>query len=177
VIVVARRGWHVDIGFAAEGLAVPLASLNAVLPHAGYLMFGFGDRRYLLAGDRKGPAMLGALWPGPGLVLVTGLAASPEEAFGNAQVIRLAVTPQQALAAEAFVWSSLSTANGAITPYSDGPYEGSVFFGAVPGYSAVHTCNTWAAEVLKAAGIPVSSAGVVFAGQLWSQVEQLRSRQ
>lgn len=175
-IVVARRGWHVDVGFAATDLAAPLVALKAGLPGAQFLMFGFGDRRYLLSRDSNVPAMLAALWPGRGLILVTGLAASPEAAFGIAQVIRFAVTPQQARDAEAFIWKSLSIENGAIAPYASGPYQGSIFFGAAPRYWAMHTCNTWAAEVLKAGGLPVRSTGVVFAGQLWSQLAELHSR-
>ena len=34
-------------------------------------------------------------------------------------------------------------------------------------------CNTWAAQVLKAAALPIHSAGVIFAGQLWGQVRHL----
>ena len=41
-------------------------------------------------------------------------------------------------------------------------------------YSAVHTCNTWAAETLRAGGLPVHAAGVIFAGQLWTQMSRLQ---
>jgi hypothetical protein len=64
-----------------------------------------------------------------------------------------------------------------LTPYANGPYEGSLYFSAIPQYSAFHTCNTWAAEGLSAAGLPVESAGVVFAGQLWGQVRRLEKKQ
>jgi hypothetical protein len=29
----------------------------------------------------------------------------------------------------------------------------------------IHTCNTWTAEVLRVAGLPVTAAGIVFAAQ------------
>jgi Protein of unknown function (DUF2459) len=57
--------------------------------------------------------------------------------------------------------------------YAPGPYPGSGYFNAVPRYSAFHTCNTWAAEALKAAGLPVRSRGVALAGQLWRQSRRL----
>jgi Protein of unknown function (DUF2459) len=174
-LLVIRRGWHVDIGLAEADLPEPLRSLSAHFPGARYLVFGFGDRRYLLGKSSKVPAMLGALWPGPGIVLVTGLTASPAEAFGATHVIRLSVTPMQLQAAAAAIWQSLSTQHGAIAPLADGPYQGSQFFSATPRYSAFYTCNTWVAELLKAADIPVHSAGVLFAGQLWSQAEALRN--
>ena len=104
---------------------------------------------------------------------MTALAAAPEEAFGSEHVIRLKVSAAEAQAAQAFVWDSLLQNNGVATVFGKGPYEGSLFVGAVPKYSAVHTCNTWAAEVLREAGLPVRSRGVLFAWQLWSQVRRI----
>jgi hypothetical protein len=112
---------------------------------------------------------LAALWPGPGLVLATGLIAPPQDAFGAAHVIALTVTVQQAHDAQAFIWQTLESP----APYATGPYEGSVYFAATAKYSAFHTCNTWAAEALAAAGLPIRRAGVIFAGQLWAQVRRL----
>lgn len=51
-----------------------------------------------------------------------------------------------------------------------GPYPGSVFYASTGTFDLAHTCNTWSAEALRAAGLPVSSVGVVYAGQL---IEQL----
>jgi hypothetical protein len=170
---VARRGWHIDIGFSTLDLEAPLASLRADFPGSRYVFFGFGDRHYLIAKHKNFPGMLAALWPGAGMVLATRLAAAPEEAFGAEHVIRLQISAADALAAQRFVWNSLLKENGAPTFYAKGPYEGSLFLGAVPKYSAVHTCNTWAAEVLRAAGLPVHSGGVLFAAQLWSQTRRI----
>src|SRR5713226_8679657 len=109
VIYVARRGWHVDIGFAAADLQPPLKSLLNEFPGAQYLFFGFGDRRYLLAKDRDASVSLAALWPGRGMILATGLTSPPPVAFGERYVVALRVTPRQASGAQAFVWQSLET--------------------------------------------------------------------
>ena len=180
VIYVARRGWHVDIGFAAADLQPPLKSLINEFPGVQYLFFGFGDRRYLLAKHRNAPVLLSALWPGPGLILATGLTSPPPVAFGADHVAALAVTARQASDAQAFVWYSLDkppSDNDLVKSYAPGPYEGSLFFTATPKYSAFHTCNTWAAESLAAAALPIHSAGVVFAGQLWAQVRRFEKKQ
>jgi hypothetical protein len=190
VIYVARRGWHIDVGFDVAELQPPLNSLVTRFPGARYLFFGFGDQHYLLAKHRNGPVLLGALWPGRGMLLVTGLTSPPQEAFGADQVAVLAVTADQTRGAQTFIWQSLdrpdmsnntsdTAADGAtdqLKPYQRGPYEGSLYFSAAPTYSAFHTCNTWAAEALHAAPLPVHSAGVVFAGQLWRQVRRLERR-
>src|ERR1700733_3168878 len=158
-IYVARRGWHIDIGFAASELTAPLASLNTAFPGLQFLSFGFGDRRYLDARNKNIPALLAAVWPGPGLVLATGLSASPEEAFGATQVIRIAVSKEAAQAAQTYIWESLLSNGGVVLPYADGPYEGSRYYSSTQRYSGFHTCNTWAAEVLRAAGLPVHTRG------------------
>ena len=172
-IFVARRGWHIDIGFRTLDIQVPLASLSPQLARSQYVFFGFGDRHYLVAKNKNFPGLLAALWPGAGVVLVTMLAATPEQAFGDEHVIRLTVSADEARAAQTFVWDSLLQENAVPVFYRDGPYEGSLFFAAAPEYSAVHTCNTWAAEVLRAAELPVHSRGVVFAWQLWSQTQRI----
>src|SRR3984957_14421534 len=81
-IFVARRGWHIDIGFRTLDLQLPLASLSPQLARSQYVFFGFGDRHYLVARNKNFPGLLAALWPGAGVVLVTMLAATPEQAFG-----------------------------------------------------------------------------------------------
>jgi hypothetical protein len=179
VIYVARRGWHVDIGFAAADLQPPLKSLIDEFPGAQYLFFGFGDRRYLLAKNRNAPILLTALFPGRAMVLATGLTSPPTLAFGVRQVVALAVTVHQANDAQVFVWYSLDkqSGNDPVRSYATGPYEGSLYFTATPKYSAFHTCNTWAAESLATAALPIHSAGVIFAGQLWSQVRRLEKKQ
>jgi len=170
LIYVARRGWHMDVGFRVLDLAPPLAAVAADFPHAQYLFFGFGDRRYLVSGHKNFPNMLAALWPGAAMVLATALDGTPEEAFGAQNVIRLRVPVMQAQAGQEFVWDSLVKENATLHVYADGPYAGSLYYRAIPTYSAVHTCNTWIAEALGATDLPVHSRGVVFAAQLWSQL-------
>jgi hypothetical protein len=122
----------------------------------------------------RAPILLGALWPGKALILVTALTATPADAFGAAQVVTLTLSARQMAAAQIFVWQSLASANTpdtSIEPFAVGPYEGSLYFSAQAEYSGVHTCNTWAAEVLSRAELPIRPTGVVFAGQLWRQLD------
>jgi len=173
IVYAARRGWHIDIGFRVSDLEPPLAAVNQDFPNAQYLFFGFGDRRYLVSRNKNFPSMLDALWPGAGMVLATSLVTTPEEAFGAAQVIRLTVSPAQGREAQEFVWNSFLKTDGAVSYYAEGPYGGSLYYSAIPTYSAVYTCNTWIAEALQTAGLSIHSVGVVFAAQLWSQLRSI----
>ena len=188
-VYVVRRGWHIDVGFDVPELVAPLASVAREFPGARCLLFGFGDRRYLMAKHSHVPAMLGAIWPGEALVLVTGLTATPAEAFGQKQVIALDVSPSQSRELQAFVAHSLRTTDGSgfegsqgadgalgTGPFAvaaPGPYSGSLFYSSDLKYSGVHTCNTWVAEGLRSAQLPVRSRGTLFARQLWRQVTRV----
>ncbi len=177
IIYIARRRWHIDIGFDVADLQSPLDSLAPQFPGVRYLFFGFGDQRYLLAKDRNAPVMLAALWPGRGMILATALKSSPDDAFGAAHVIALNVTRAELQAAFGFLQRTLGDVTAPIRPYAPGPYEGSLYLISRAKYSALHTCNTWAAEALKASGLPVHSVGVIFAGQLWMQARRLERQQ
>jgi uncharacterized protein (TIGR02117 family) len=172
-IYVVRRGWHVDVGIAAPDAQAELRAVRADFPAANYLLFGFGDRRYLL--HRGAGNLLAAIWPGAGVVLVTALRATPQRAFGPQQVIRLSVTPTQLQALQTYIAQSLGMPGSSIARLADGPYDDSAYYQTSAHYSALHTCNTWAAEALQAAGLPVGSRGVEFASQLWRQVLRLGS--
>jgi hypothetical protein len=183
VIYVVRRGWHIDVGYAKQDLREPLRSIAKNFPDANFVFFGFGDMHYLAnVNNQHGAALLAALWPGRGLILVTTVQPAPQEAFGSMDVIALPSTEQQLQLSQDYIWHSLineergATAEQGIDVYRPGPYEGGYYFLAVPKYSAVHTCNTWAAQTLHAAGFPVHAQGVLFARQLWSQARRVQRR-
>jgi len=170
-VYVVRRKWHVDIGFAATDIDPTLAPIKSQFAGANYLLFGFGDRAYLLSKNKRSPTLLRALWPGPGLILVTSIEGSPASAFGSSQVIELRISGAESRAIQGFIRASIGQSE--LTPYAPGPYEGSEFLAARPPYSALHTCNTWSAEALRAGGEPVHVKGVILANQLWSQARAL----
>jgi uncharacterized protein (TIGR02117 family) len=177
VIYVIKRSWHTDIGFDVADLHLPLASLRPMLPGASYLLFGFGDQHYFMHHSESLGTTIGAAWPGAGLVLMTGLTTTPEQAFGAAGVMRLTVSASQARRLESFVWDTLATSNNAVNALAAGPYDGSFYYASTIRYSGLHTCNTWTAEGLRAAGLPVHSFAVEFSGQVWRQVRKIQRQQ
>ncbi|HEY7930442.1 MAG TPA: DUF2459 domain-containing protein [Steroidobacteraceae bacterium] len=176
-VFVVKRGWHTDIGVAAEALAPPLRAVQAQMPQARYLLFGFADRRYLTARSKRLDALLAALRPGAALVLLSALPDTPQDAFGDraVRVLKLSVPQMQAL--QTFIWQTLVHAQGLPHRVQSGPYGGSVYLAAQPRYSGLHTCNSWAAEALRAAGLPVRVRGIIFAWQLWVQLPRLQRAQ
>lgn len=173
-IFVIDRGWHTDIGLPVAELHGKLALVAADFPGATSLTIGFGDRAYLLDRDTNFFDMLRALLPGKAALLVTGLRAPPEAAFGANSVVTLAIARPQLEALERFLASYLVTDRaGQPLRLADGPYAGSLFFASDATYDAFHTCNTWTAESLRAGGYPVSSTLVIFASQVMAEARGL----
>jgi len=173
-VYIARRGWHIDIGLAASDLTPPLDAVADNFVGVRYIFLGFADKHYLSAKNHSAPTLLAALWPGGAVILVTALSGSPDEGFGASHVIHLPLREDQMRALRTFLWNSLVATDQTLSVYRDGPYEGSSYYLARAKYSAFHTCNTWAAQALRAAGLRVHTTGVIFAGQLWSQARRLR---
>jgi hypothetical protein len=173
-IHVVQRGWHTDIGLPATGLHPALAKLGRDFPGARHLVFGFGDRGYVLNHGPSGLAALRALWPSPGAILLTALAAPPEAAFGTDNVVTLPLTQTGFDRLQQFVLDSLErTSPGEVSrPIGEGPYPGSVFHASSVDYAATYTCNTWTAEGLAVAGLPIRVSGVLFAHQVMLQARQ-----
>ena len=58
-----------------------------------------------------------------------------------------------------------------------GPYFGRNLFDARRRFHAGLTCNTWTAEALRAAGLPVPVAGIVWPGEVMRHVRRVAAAQ
>lgn len=173
-VYVVDRGWHTDIGLAADDVHGPLAAVAQPFPGVRYLTFGFGERAFYAARHTNFVTMLTALFPSRAAILVTALRVPPAAAFGKTQVVALPLTAAGLTRLDAFLWSYLRKShNGQPQFLAPGPYSGSLFYAAAGTYDASFTCNTWTVEALRVAGLPVSPDGVVFAGQVMARVRAL----
>jgi len=171
VVYVLSRGWHTEIGLAANRLAGPLGIFRTIYPGVRALMFGYGKRTFLTAPpDDISEYLLGPV-PGPAAIETVGLRVSPPDAYGREGMVALALPPGGAARLSAFLWQSLAH-DGTGNPRLVGPggFPGSQFYAAVHGYSLAYTCNTWVADALHAAGLPVDPGGVVLSGQTMARV-------
>jgi uncharacterized protein (TIGR02117 family) len=176
-VYVIRRGWHVDVGIAVTDMQPQLEPVAAAFPDSKYLLFGFGERSYLLHGGVG--YMVAALFPGAALVMVTSVHAEhPENVFGEANVARFALTPQQMSDLQTYIRHTFAESDGVVVPVApaSGPATGASYYESAQRYSALHTCNTWAAEALQSARLSLDSSGVEFSSQLWHQVQHLESQ-
>ncbi len=173
-IFLIERGWHSDIGLSATPVGDRLGQLRATFPGARTLVIGFGQQAYMLQPHPGSGDMLAALTPGPGAMLVTALRGTPQTAFPPDDVVVLHVSARGLARLTDFIAGSFArTTDGALRPIAGGPDPESRLYASADSYSGGFTCNTWTAEGLQTAGLPIHAAGVVFAGEVADQARRI----
>lgn len=173
VVYVVDHGWHTDIGIPAGELSGGAAVFRSVFPGAASVVFSYGKRTFMTApADDWSEYVLGPI-PGPAAILVTGLNVMPDAAYGGVPSVLLHLPQGGASALSDFIWHEIAKDPAGRPRLIDaGPFEGGLFYAATRTYTLADTCNTWAADVLRAAGAPVSPDGVVFAYQVMARARQ-----
>jgi uncharacterized protein (TIGR02117 family) len=176
-VVVVDHGWHTDIVLPAEDLSGPVVAVLHAFPGAHFLVFGFGDREYYMSREESVVQTVRAMFPGPGVILVTALKGSPADAFGTERVVMVRISCDEFADIGEFVARSLAMgADDRPQPLAEGPYPGSEFYASDEIYDLFHNCNRWTAEALQESGLAVNPAGVIFAGQVMGQVKSLAKK-
>ena len=173
-ITIVERGWHTDVCVDRNEVGPAFEALALQFPGARFLCFGFGERRYVLTRDHGLAATLSALFPSQAALLITVLRDVPALAFGPDNVIRIGIGGGGLGGLQSYLEDSVVT-DSAGTPerLGDGPYPGSLFLAATGTYDALYTCNTWTADAMRSAGLPIDDA-VIFAGGVTRQARQIR---
>lgn len=155
-VLVIRRAWHTEIALPAAALAGPLAPIRAQNPAATHFLFGFGKRSWMVAQTEKDVvALLAGPFPGEGVVQVIPLFREPEGIVALEDRVRVPLPPDGLARLEAALAASFASFEPIARP------AGNDFFLASRGYTLAYTCNTWTADMLAMAGVPITAAGVV----------------
>lgn len=172
-IDVVERSWHTDVCIRTDDADDALRQLVIGYNGSRFLCFGFGDRHYLVSGERGPLTLLSALLPGEGAILLTILRDTPAAAFGAENVVTLDIDAQGLARLRAFLERTVQRHDDG-TPVSlgDGPYVGGRYFGATARYNGFYTCNTWTADALREAGLRIAGP-VLFADGVMRQVRDI----
>jgi hypothetical protein len=165
-VFVVEQGWHVELGIPVDELDAHLAFLKAVFPGARSIMFGYGKKTFITAPPETVSEYILGPVPGPAVVQVMGISVLPSEAYTAGETVELALPPHGAEALSDYIWDDLrkdDRGKALIAARGDDP--ASLFYASGSQYNLLHTCNTWAADALQAAGLAVSPDGVIFSGQ------------
>jgi uncharacterized protein (TIGR02117 family) len=174
VIYLIAGGWHTELSLESQAISGPLATLKSSFPNAKYLVFGWGAQDYYMAQNPGIEDLLRAVVPGPAVMLVVPLEVSPEISARATDAFVLPISRDGLERLSEFFWNDLAKDPEEVPRrIGAGPFPQSVFFASTKTYDLTHTCNTWTAAALRVAGLPVSEAGVVFAGHVLDQVRPL----
>ena len=174
LLYVISGGWHTELGLPARAISGPLAILKSEFPNARHLVFGWGARDYYMARNPGMADILRALAPGPAVMLIIPLKMPPETFFGASNTLIVHVSRDGIERLSELLWSFLAADDEAAPQrIGAGPYRESVFYASTGTYNLSHTCNTWTAEALRVAGVPINTAGVVFANQVLDQLRPI----
>lgn len=178
ILFFVNYGWHSAI--VVKKADIPAAALPEVtdFPAAEYIEFGWGDRDYYPAMDPGFGLAFKAAFLSSGSVLhVTGFRGSVENFFGTAEIVEITLSVEAFQRLVKFVSDSFfrspDTQRAEARP---GLYSTSRFYGATGRFHLLKTCNTWVADALHAAGLPVNPAFAFTAGNLSHQVKPLGSQ-
>jgi uncharacterized protein (TIGR02117 family) len=142
---------------------------------APYVEVGWGDRQFYFAGDQSIPSMLRAAFiPSDSVIHVASLAESPPKFFKFPVLpIELSEAGFQNLLAYVKQTFAVNEKGDRLAAIGKGQYGVSSFYAAVLKYTALFNCNTWAAEALRNAGVPVCPNRALLAKHLGEQIKYL----
>lgn len=164
VIGVLVNGWHSGLILPAE----ELGPLGPLLPHYAderYVSFGWGNRRFYMSPHPTLFEGLAALFGSPSVVLVQG-APTLHALVSGAKFRWLCADREEVWKVDAYLSHALSLARGKPVRLGAGLGTDSAFYASGERYGALHTCNTWTADALESAGLPVHASDVIFSDQL-----------
>jgi uncharacterized protein (TIGR02117 family) len=177
-IFIAHDSWHAAIVLSKNDIAPAELPESADFPGADFIEFSWGDQDYF-PDPHSGfiAAIKAALWSSGSVIHLVGFSGALEQVYRGAEIIELRLS----LGAFNRLLESLSktflrTQGSSRAPAASGLFPNSRFYPATPKFSLLRTCNTWVAEVLESAGVPVSPRMVFTAGNLASQLAPLALR-
>jgi uncharacterized protein (TIGR02117 family) len=174
-VLIVHDAWHAAI--VIRKADIPVAALPELkdFPSVEYLEFSWGDRDYFPAPEASlGLALKAAFWSSGSILHVVGFNDTVKNVYSRADIIEIAVTENGFQELTRFIADTFSRSHPpAPAEARPGLFSNSKFYAAEGKFSLLRTCNTWVAEALSAAGLPINPICVITAGNLSKQVRSL----
>lgn len=156
-VLVVGHGWHTGIVMPAQSAADHLPSLRALIGASRWLEVGWGDARYYPAETGTSGMAVSALLGLNGSVKhVVAFDDDPEALFAGLDRVELELSAEALAAMARFISAGLQLDDqGRPVPVAPARYATGAFLASTRPYHLFYTCNTWTADVLRHAGVPV----------------------
>jgi uncharacterized protein (TIGR02117 family) len=171
-IFIVHDTWHAAIVIKKADMATVFLPELRDFPSADYLEFSWGDREYFPAPDGGvGLALKAAFWSTGSILHVVGFKDAVEKVYPSADIIGITLSEEGFQRLIKFISDTFSRQHPpAPAEARPGLFSNSKFYAAEGKFSLLRTCNTWVAEALSAAGLPINPGYVITAGNLNKQV-------
>jgi hypothetical protein len=179
LVVVVHDSWHAAIVLRRADINHDSLPELVDFPDAEFIEFSWGDKDYFPNPDAGVfTAIKAAFWSSGSVLHLVGFSGNPKSFYRSGELVELRLT---------------ATAHGRLLGYlsrsffrpppkdraeaSAGLFPYSRFYPATHKFSLLKTCNTWVAEALESAGLPVSPGNVVTADSLATQLSGIEGRE
>jgi hypothetical protein len=172
VVGVLIAGWHTGLVLPADELGLLRERLQHN-PTARFASVGWGNRRFYMETHPSSGDALAALFPSSSALLVQAVANASDAVPADGRLEWLCADRDQLWKLDRYLIDSLRWRSGRPLDLGPGPLADSRFYASSARYDAFHDCNTWTVAALQFAGLPVTAAGVLFAGQVARRIQAL----
>jgi len=177
-VFIVHDAWHSAVVLRTADISAAVLPEKKDFPAAEYLEFSWGDKDYFPAPNGGVGLLLQAgFWSSGSVLHVVGFKDTVEKTFPGAEIIEIVLSEESFQGLIKFISDTFSR------PHPPEPAEprpglfpNGRFYSAEGKFSILRTCNTWIAEALHAAGLPISPNYVITAGNLDNQVRPFATR-
>lgn len=171
-VLAVNIGWHVGLAFRSADLDPAALPEAGDFPDARWIEVGWGDEGFYRDPDAGVTAMLRAAFASSGAVLhMVAMPVHPARYLPASEVMEIPLDDGQFAALVAYVSNHLDRGGRRrAEAVGQGLYPVSRFYPARGAFSLDRTCNTWVAQALAAAGLPLDPEGVVRASTLMARL-------
>ena len=173
-IYVVAHGWHTGIVLSREDLGQKFQFLDDYLRPGRFYELGWGEAEFYQA--EKVTARIFSktvFWSNPSVMHVVSVATTPEKYFSGSDIVKLNVsgTGLEHMKERLHASFKFDGTNHSY-PLKKGLNDESRFFKAEGNYSITHTCNSWTADMLQQAGVPMGTLPTLRAASLISEAKE-----
>jgi len=174
-IFIVHNSWHAAIVLSRSDLSLDALPELADFPEAKFIEFSWGDQDFF-PDPNSGiwAALRAAFWSGGSVLHLVGFNENVGQFYRGAEIFELRLAPAAQRQLIHFISQTFArpTSNNRAQA-RPGLFAYSRFYPATAKFSVLRTCNTWVAEALAAAGVPISPGTVLTAGSLASQLADI----
>ena len=171
-IFIIHNSWHAAIIVSASDVSLDVLPELSDFPSAKFIEFSWGDQDYF-PDPNSGvwAALRAAFWSRGSVLHLVGFSENVGQFYGGAEIFELRLAPVAHRQLIHFISASFARSNShGRAQASPGLFAYSRFYPSTAKFSVLRTCNTWIAEALASAGVPISPGSVLTAGSLASQL-------